>query len=127
MSTLKLDTILHSSGSTTTEPSIPALDQRMAKAWVNFSAGGTVNGSFNVSSVTDEGSANYTANLATAMPNEDFVCVGSTQFANRDTTVHVYGRATAAYRTTTSQRVRITTNGSATDPVDDVQLIIFSS
>ena len=33
MSTIKANTLLHSDGSTTTQPSIPALDKRMAKAW----------------------------------------------------------------------------------------------
>ena len=36
MSTVKTNEIRHTDGTTTTEPSIPALDQRMAKAWVQF-------------------------------------------------------------------------------------------
>jgi hypothetical protein len=128
MSTLKLDTLLAADGTQTTEPSIPALDQRMAKAWVNFSDGGTINDSYNVSSVTDVSTGNYTTNLATAMANDDYVCFGATQYANRDTTVHVYGRDHAtSYRTTTTQHVRVTTNGAATDPSDDVNVIIFGS
>ena len=42
MSTIRTNTLLAADGSTTTEPSIPALDQRMAKAWVNFNGTGTV-------------------------------------------------------------------------------------
>ena len=42
MSTIKANTLLHSDGTTTTQPSIPALDKRMAKAWVNFNGTGTV-------------------------------------------------------------------------------------
>jgi len=41
------------------------------KAWVNFNGTGTVaiRASFNVSSITDNGTGNYTVNLTTAMPN----------------------------------------------------------
>ena len=43
------------------------------KAWVNFSAAsGTVNGSFNVSSVTRNTTGQYSVNLTTAMPNTNY-------------------------------------------------------
>ena len=59
MSTIKANTLLHSDGSTTTQPSIPALDKRMAKAWVTFNGNGTVaiRHSYNVSSVVDTATA----------------------------------------------------------------------
>jgi hypothetical protein len=42
-----------------------------AKAWVNFDGTGVVaiRASFNVSSITDNGTGQYTANLTTAMPD----------------------------------------------------------
>ena len=42
-----------------------------ARAWVNFSAAGTVTirASGNVSSITDNGIGNFTVNFATAMPD----------------------------------------------------------
>jgi len=74
MSTIKANTLLHSDGSTTTQPSIPALDKRMAKAWVNFSAQDTViRDSYNVSSVTDNGLGRHTANFTTAMANTNYI------------------------------------------------------
>ena len=74
MSTIKANTLLHSDGSTTTQPSIPALDQRMAKAWVNFNGGGTVaiRDSYNVSSITDNGTGHYTVTFSTAMANANY-------------------------------------------------------
>jgi len=74
MSTIKANTLLHSDGSQTTEPSIPALDQRMAKAWVNFNGTGTVSirDSYNVSSITDNGTGMYTINFSTSMANNDY-------------------------------------------------------
>jgi hypothetical protein len=60
MSTIKANTLLHSDGTTTTQPSIPALDKRMAKAWVNWNGTGTVaiRDSLGVSSISDGGTGN---------------------------------------------------------------------
>jgi hypothetical protein len=46
----------------------------IAKAWVNFNGTGTVaiRDSFNVSSITDNGTGNYTVNFTTAMPNANY-------------------------------------------------------
>jgi hypothetical protein len=45
----------------------------IAKAWVNFAgASGTINGSFNVSSVTRNSTGNYTVNFTTAMTNANY-------------------------------------------------------
>jgi hypothetical protein len=51
----------------------------IAKAWVNFNGTGTVaiRGSFNVSSITDNGTGNYTVNFTTAMPNANYSGIAS--------------------------------------------------
>jgi hypothetical protein len=74
MSTIKANTLLHSDGTTTTQPSIPALDKRMAKAWVNFNGEGTVaiNSAYNVSSITDNAQADYTVNFTNSMANANY-------------------------------------------------------
>jgi hypothetical protein len=45
------------------------------RAWVNFNGTSTVaiRASFNVSSITDNGTGDYTVNLTTAMPDVNFV------------------------------------------------------
>ena len=49
----------------------------IAKAWVNFAgASGTVNGSFNVSSVTRNSTGDYSINFTTAMPNANYAVSG---------------------------------------------------
>jgi hypothetical protein len=103
MSTLKLDTILAADGTQTTEPSIPALDQRMAKAWVNFNGTGTVaiRDSYNVSSITDNGTGDYSINFATAMANVNYTASG---ISNSWGSVQVRG-ASSSYYTTTSLRL----------------------
>ena len=83
MSTIKANTLLHSDGSTTTQPSIPALDTRMATAWVNFNGTGTVAiiGAYNVSSITDNNTGIYLINFATAMANTNYAANATTQRA----------------------------------------------
>ena len=79
MSTIKVGTLLAADGSTTTQPSIPALDQRMAKAWINLNMStAAINGSYNVSSVTDVSAGRFTVSLTVAMANNDYSISTST-------------------------------------------------
>jgi hypothetical protein len=52
----------------------------VAKAWVNFDGTGTVaiRASFNVSSITDNGTGDYTVNFTTAMPDADYAATFGT-------------------------------------------------
>jgi hypothetical protein len=69
MSTLRVNTIQNSGG--TGSPEINGL----ARAWVNFNGTGTVaiRASSNVSSITDNGTGDYTLNFTTAMPDANYV------------------------------------------------------
>jgi len=51
----------------------------LAKAWVNFSGTGTVaiRASFNVSSITDNGTGDYTVNFTTAMVDANYSVVAT--------------------------------------------------
>lgn len=64
MSTLKVTTIQNTSG----------VEQYLCKAWVNFNGTGTVaiRGSGNVSSITDNGTGDYTINFTTAMSDANY-------------------------------------------------------
>jgi hypothetical protein len=50
------------------------------RAWANFNGTGTVaiRGSGNVSSITDNGTGDYTVNFTTALPNANYSLMGST-------------------------------------------------
>jgi hypothetical protein len=70
--------------------------QGSAKAWVNFNGTGTVaiRGSYNVSSITDNGAGDYTVNFTTAMPNANYVVqVGAPMYitTNGSVVARVYG------------------------------------
>lgn len=73
MSTLRLTTISNQSGSASV-PSDTVINGS-AKAWVNFNGTGTIaiRQAFNVSSITDNGLGDYTVNLATAMPDANYI------------------------------------------------------
>tara|TARA_R100001015_G_C4499337_1_gene74376 strand:+ start:197 stop:604 length:408 start_codon:yes stop_codon:yes gene_type:complete len=76
MSTLKVNTIQDASGgnSSTAEQ----IAQGRAKAWVNFNGTGTVaiRDSFNVSSITDHSTGNYTTTFSNALANANYAAVG---------------------------------------------------
>ena len=84
MSTIKANTLLHSDGSTTTQPSIPALAPTMAKAWVRFNGSGTVGvmASYNVSSMTDLGTGQYRINYTNSLSSTNYAVVVSTSGAS---------------------------------------------
>ena len=68
MSTLRVNTIQNVAGSGT--PAINGLVQ----AWVNFNGTGTVaiRASFNVTSITDNGTGDYTLNFTTALADANY-------------------------------------------------------
>jgi hypothetical protein len=82
---LTIDTLKASSGVLATQNGMTGI----SKAWVNFNGTGTVaiRDSFNVSSITDNGTGAYTVNFTTAMPNTNYVisCTASSDGFNTGT------------------------------------------
>ena len=107
---LTIDTLRAGSGVLATQNGMTGI----AKAWVNFlGASGTVNSSFNVSSVTRSTTGDYTINFTTAMANTNYTVGGATtQDASGWGTVMIAGVATAPTTMTTSA-VKIRTVGYA--------------
>jgi hypothetical protein len=70
MSTLTVQTISNGTVSTSSANVI----QGSAKAWVNFNGTGTVaiRASYNVSSITDNGTGDYTVNFTNALPDANY-------------------------------------------------------
>lgn len=77
MSQIKATTLSNLAGSKTV-PTDTVVDGS-AKAWVNFNGTGTVaiRRAFNVSSITDNGTGDYTVNFTNAMVDANFCAVGS--------------------------------------------------
>jgi hypothetical protein len=85
------------------------------RAWVNFNGTGTVaiRASGNVTSITDNGTGDYTVNFTTALPNINYCAVGDRTLAS--STVNNYFDETFSARTTSSTRW---TNGEGGALVD---------
>ena len=100
----------------------------IAKAWVNFNGTGTVaiRSSFNVSSITDNGTGDYTVNFTTAMPDVNYSALGT---VGDDNTLVTSVRVTS-FNTYAVGSVRMRTLNNNTDDAQDVALAniaVFSS
>ena len=75
---------------------------QLAKAWVNFNGTGTVaiRDSYNVSSITDGGTGDFTVNFSTALNNANYCALGSSRavFGTRCTIVAFSNYTTTSVR-----------------------------
>jgi hypothetical protein len=100
-----------------------AIPTNNVKAWVNFNGTGTVSirGSMNVSSITDNGTGDYTINFTTSMTDTNYAPISSGQLDN--TPSPAGDVITGSYRSTTSRTVSsyrtstVNSAGAAIDPV----------
>lgn len=103
---------------------------QLCKAWVNFNGTGAVaiRASYNVSSITDNGTGNYTVTFTTAMVDSNYIFTASgweTGLATANHS-HVYERSTLAERTASSFRISTTAqNTVAYADFDGVYVAIF--
>jgi len=118
---LTIDTLRASTGVLATQNGMTGI----AKAWVNFAgATGTVNSSFNVSSVTRTATGAYTINLTTAVPNTNFATASSFVLGAGNTAV-IYENSSSA-RTTSTYLLCANSGGTVFDPTY-VSTSLFSS
>jgi hypothetical protein len=89
----------------------------LCRAWVNFNGTGTVaiRASFNVSSITDNGTGSYTVNFTTAMPDANYAMTASGSDGGAGPTVYIQ----QGTRTTTSCPVlSLQRDGNGRDDAD---------
>ena len=100
---------------------------QLCKAWVNFNGTGAVaiRASYNVSSITDNGTGNYTVNFTTAMVDVNYAVQCQASFATtgtgsgRNCLPNQRDKATSSYRQINTDP----TNGALTDaPAIDVAI-----
>jgi len=93
----------------------------LAKAWVNFNGTGTVaiRASFDVSSITDNGTGNYTVNFTTALADANY-CVHATTGSTTTQSIGGVriGGGVAGATFTTSACTFLTTDGGDTQYLD---------
>ncbi len=96
-----------------------------AKAWVNFDGTGTVaiRGSLNVSSITDNGTGDYTINFATALANANYAVAGMTTGATANSSTRqavLHGTTTGGATLKSTTGVRVITGATHTNSMEDM-------
>ena len=89
---------------------------QLCKAWVNFNGTGTVaiRASYNVSSITDNGTGDYTMNFTTALADANYAITGSAMIAV-NTGCFFFGPFMTAPSSSAARIATTTTTFSATD------------
>jgi hypothetical protein len=92
----------------------------VCKAWVNFNGTGTVaiRASYNVSSITDNGTGDYTVNFTTAMPDANYTAVAhvnALSSANRTGRINPYGNGSETALSSTYSTTAVQFRGYAED------------
>jgi hypothetical protein len=102
-----------------------------ARAWVNFvSSSGSINGAFNVSSITRHSTGIYTVNMTTAMPNANYVMNTTGECQNAVTSLVVVNPnigGTNGSKTTTQFGLIAVNSGFATIDANNINVSVFSS
>ena len=113
MSTAKFNTWLNPTGT----------ENYKCRAWVNFNGTGTVaiRASGNVSSITDNGTGDYTVNFTTAMPDANYAINvnSSPNYAGAYTASPAINASSTTEVAPTTTAIRfsvVSTGGSALDP-----------
>jgi len=97
-----------------------------ARAWVNFNGTGTVaiRASGNVSSITDNGTGDYTVNFTTAIADANYSAVGTAGFATASR-LYILQSQYAAAPTTSALRLTVAGDTSTALDPDYVNMAIF--
>jgi hypothetical protein len=115
--TLTISTLSDGTNSTSATNCI----QGSAKAWVNFNGTGTVaiRASYNVSSITDNGTGDYTVNFTNAMSDTNYVVVATGNLLNTDWNKVVSG----PYLTQTTSQYRLRCAGGTSGTPEDFSFV----
>lgn len=97
------------------------------RAWVNFSGTGTpsIRGSGNVSSITDNGTGDYTVNFTTPLANANYAAVGSWQNAALPDRGGQDGPVIPRQQLSTSIRIWLTDGSSNAADGSHINIAIF--
>lgn len=120
---LTIDTLKAGSGVLATQNGMTGI----CKAWVNYNGvAQTVTGSFNVSSVTYNGTANYTVNFTNAFPNANYAPVFGGGWGGSPTSyVGVFDYSSA--RTTTSLNLLVVDVNGGVNNSPSNNIAVFSA
>lgn len=127
---LTLSTLNDSSGVLSTQNGMSGI----CKAWVNFGGGvtytaGSIRASFNVSSITVNGTADYTINFTTAMPDANYSLVGTnkkgTGQSNQSGPTVVQGYYNQLYTTSSARIIMVDAAAGSPYASETVSVAVF--
>ena len=123
MSTLNVGNITDGTNSVGTEK----LSNGTAAAWVNFNGTGTVaiRGSYNVSSITDEGTGQYMINFSSELSTSNYVALSNSGYD--DVTYEEPRNSSCFQHSTTSVRVRTGYSAFTSQDEHRVEVAVFCS
>lgn len=117
-------------GAVTSAKLAPGAGGATCRAWVNFNGTGTVaiRAAFNVSSITDNGTPDYTVNFTTAMPDANYSVNGGSSIWDSNhfnQTVGTRLASASSFVTKTVSSVRVSGPSNSTYDPFDVNVVIF--
>ena len=92
------------------------LQQGLAKGWVNFNSSTVARDSFNISTLDDDGTGDYTAHFTTAFSNDDFSVTSGG--ANGSASATAYHLSTFDHSTTTVEMESFAVSASSVAKAD---------
>mgnify|MGYP001383327149 FL=1 len=92
------------------------LQQGLAKGWVNFNSSTVARDSFNISTLDDDGTGDYTAHFTTAFSNDDFSVTSGG--ANGSASATAYHLSTFDHTTTTVEMESFAVSASSVAKAD---------
>ena len=126
MSTLKVNTIQNTSAAHSSTPE--EIAQGRAKVWINFQGSGTVaiRDSYNISSLTDNGTGDYSLAYSDNFSNDDYCLAGTAGYNSEYIANHLNGSGQSTTYTTSSCRfsVRHVYNNNLSD-ANHVEVMIM--
>ena len=118
MSTLRVNTLQDATGSN--QPAMVGA----AKAWVNFDGTGTVaiRAAFNVSSITDNGTGDYTVNFTNAFSDSNYA-VSSISSDSSKTVARIVGAGSSGNTTYSTTAVGLSCRRTDTLVIEDMSIV----
>ena len=125
MSKLKVTTIADVTDSESTD--VTNVINGSAKAWVNFNGNGTVaiRRAFNVSSITDNGSGDYTVNFTNPMPDTSYATFCANREGYAGISSDTWGFLYEGQPTTSATRIQTGQQATKYDSIE-VNVVVFS-
>jgi hypothetical protein len=124
VTTLTTTTLNSTSGVLATQNGMTGI----CKAWVQFSGSTpTIVGSFNITSITKNGTGDFTANFTTAMPNTGYAVTGMSGSPASADTVCDFVAGSGTVTNTSGVRFGVRTLGGAYNDAAVICISVFSS